>query len=81
MKVIKVVVDELPEDCLLCSFLRHYTPHKNTDWEGCDELYCDLIGEEVAEDGRPDWCPLITQQELLRRVASPFNDWDDSEDK
>ena len=58
MIVIKVIVDEMPEDCLLCKFLRHYTPHKNTDWEGCDELYCDIRGEEVAEDGRPDWCPL-----------------------
>lgn len=30
-------------------------------------------------DNRPDWCPLITTDELLRITASPFRDWE-SED-
>jgi hypothetical protein len=70
MKVIKVVVDELPKDCPDC------------DWSNIGD--CFLVGRQHdcnCYDRRPDWCPLITQQELLRRVASPFNDWDDSEDK
>jgi len=59
MKIIKVIVDEMPKTCLDCDFLRTYTPHKGTDWEGCDEHYCDFIGEEVVGDGRSDWCPLM----------------------
>jgi hypothetical protein len=33
------------------------------------------IGEE-GFDGRPDWCPLITETDLLKQVASPFSKWE-----
>jgi len=79
MKMIKVIVDEIPSDCLSCMFMGIYTPDKGTDWEGWDEHYCDLLGSEVAGDGRPLWCPLITEHELLKQVVSPFNKWEETE--
>jgi len=44
MKIIKVIVDEIPSGCSSCMFMGIYTPDKGTDWEGWDEYYCDLLG-------------------------------------
>ena len=64
MKIIKVIVDEIPSGCSSCMFMGIYTPDKGTDWEGWDEYYCDLLGSEVAGDGRPLWCPLTGEDDV-----------------
>jgi hypothetical protein len=64
MKVIKVVVDELPSGCGDCMFVNIYTPDKGTDWEGCEIYFCNITGEEVIYDARPDYgCPLVLESE------------------
>ena len=55
MKVIKVIVDKVPENCCMCSLM------------GNDSSlgYC-LVGEELESDyvvTRPDWCPLELESE------------------
>jgi hypothetical protein len=56
MKVIKVVVDELPEGCLHCLFL--------------DMVYgneCPLNDKKIDNiHTRPDWCPLMTLKHQLK---------------
>ena len=61
MKVLKVIVDEVPKGCGDCQFL-----HK---WErGRSILFdCDATFEGFIDDleTRPDWCPLITAEQIL----------------
>ena len=56
MEITKVIVDKLPEACLPCDFC-------------CDGLnMCALIDKELGADYkeiRPDWCPLVTTDELF----------------
>ena len=63
MRIIKVIVDEMPGCCGDCDWSRCFTPSKGTDWEGTDEYICDFRGEEVVFDTRPDWCPLVVEPE------------------
>jgi hypothetical protein len=55
MKVIKVIVDELPENCTVCQF---------SNWRQKGRLLeCDcmnkLIDHDIGWSTRPDWCPLV----------------------
>ena len=60
MKILKVIVDEVPEGCGDCRFVNIHTPGKGTDWEECEIYHCELTGEEVINDARPDYgCPLV----------------------
>lgn len=64
MKVIKVIVDELPKNCCTCFLV------------GDDSSfgYC-LAGEELESDyfiRRPDWCPLVD----VRRLDCVYQ-WDE----
>ena len=58
MKVIKVVVDELPSGCLFCDF--------STVWDSTKSK-CRLANKRTVfqenKTERPDWCPLMTQKE------------------
>jgi len=60
-KIVRVVIEgELPKGCGDCQFVNIYTPDKGTDWEECEVYYCNLTGEEVMDDARPDYgCPLV----------------------
>ena len=55
MNILRVIVDEVPENCCMCSLM------------GNDSSlgYC-LVGEELESDyvvTRPDWCPLVEESE------------------
>ena len=62
MKVIKIVVDELPELCTKCWFSGH------ADYEFEDRWWCEGIIKknndiENPYKSRPDWCPLKVDDE------------------
>ena len=59
MKVIKVIVDELPEICEECLFIEF-----GWDERGCG-LYIPhkLIDVAVYMETRPDWCPLELKED------------------
>lgn len=70
MRIIKVIVDEFPRACINCGY-----GHLK------DDSYCTLsqcrridINPYIS---KPDWCPLITGEELLWLVQSPFTKMDD----
>ena len=67
MKVLKVIVDRLPENCWDCPF----------PWGGSDPSWQCSIMEmqegsknpedwDIKMDTRPDWCPLMTMKRLLK---------------
>lgn len=53
MKVIRVVVDELPKNCFSCDFSYDRV---------CSVLFKRL--EETRFETRPDWCPLVTMGQI-----------------
>ena len=57
MKVIKVIVDELPEYCAECRYREVVTAQRG---EKC------RFGWHKIDDSliRPDWCPLMPKDEL-----------------
>jgi len=85
MKILKVVVDELPKSCSDCPY--PYGVQNEIDW------FCGIMQTAAEEDemgetddysannyrDRPDWCPLRTQEQTLRDYASPLANWE-SED-
>lgn len=77
MKIIKVIVDELPEGCRLCQFRLYDTIYRMH--------ICNLTGQEiddliVEKQTRPEWCPLMTHKRLLHlwRYAET-GDWESEE--
>ena len=59
MKVLKVIVDEMPESCAKCSY---------HSWQSFyAEYYCLMLEKRLGVElkplmfSRPDWCPLITK--------------------
>jgi len=82
MKVIRVIVDMLPESCNICPFS---LPERQEE----DHLYfcCarSILTEEYElsiknmVDKRPDWCPLVTMDELSTDVQTPFRNWESEE--
>jgi len=81
VEVIKIIVNKLPTLCFECPFAARVNkmsvcaPKYNTRKQNNNHKY-----NIDATDYPPDWCPLITQEELLKQVASPFSDWDESEE-
>ena len=62
MKTIKVIVDEMPENCWQCIF---------ADWH-----YCDVLKKDNEEyPTRPDWCPLVVETPLnkYKNVAGDYD--------
>ncbi len=63
MKILKIVVDKLPEGCYInednsCHFWQCYTPIAGNDW-------CNALNRETESNQacRPDWCPLALESE------------------
>jgi hypothetical protein len=60
MRIIKVIVDEVPNSCLNC-------PRFDFDFKGLfkrERPYCLITGGDILIDykkSRPDWCPLINE--------------------
>jgi hypothetical protein len=62
MEVLRVIVDELPEDCKECKFLCQRVKGRSCFWE------CDAVDKWVDDiDTRPDWCPLITDNDYVEK--------------
>ena len=61
MKVIKVIVDELPEGCYLCDLMSYVSEGDNLD-----DIFqiCHVTGKTLTDiSKRPDWCPLVTEND------------------
>ena len=57
MEITKVIVDKLPEACFVCEFCY--------DTVGvCNLAMRELVYPDYKEI-RPDWCPLVTTDELF----------------
>jgi len=57
MKIIKVVVDEMPCDCYYCD-------RYDNDFE-----ICSLTGREDVNDfARPSWCPLMSLEDYQKEL-------------
>jgi hypothetical protein len=71
MKVIKVIVDEIPEHCYHCCLKLHSS-------QRCGIMDGRLIEQQyVVDRTRPDWCPLAP---LTREaVYEIYDKWYDSE--
>ena len=70
----------MPETCLDCDFLFNLGICEM----GVKHYLCAAHGFvrsrfNSGEYARPDWCPLITEHELLKQVVSPFNKWEETE--
>ena len=57
MKIIKVIVDEVPESCFECVF---------EAIEMCSLMYEEL--DSTRYDHRPNWCPLIKKEQSVKAV-------------
>ena len=57
MKMIAVIVDELPDTCHKCIFI----PRESIGWSGNIVEYCVLLEKPLAEGARRPDCPLVEQ--------------------
>jgi hypothetical protein len=81
MKVIKVIVDELPKNCVDCWFGQTLSYDPNDDFEFIYYEYCLVMDKDNYDRSScPDWCPLRTLEQALRDCASPFAKWEESEE-
>ena len=56
MKVISVIVDEVPESCNECMY-QYYGAYGG-------DMYCCVAGKGLnAGTSCPDWCPLVTESD------------------
>ena len=59
MKVIKVLVDEMPENCKECIY---------PNWNSLGDRYCQAALRIIYDDKkRPDWCPLIKDDDYVAK--------------
>jgi hypothetical protein len=70
MKVIKVIVDEIPTRCMGNKNERNYYPEPCEFLAAGDCLWCVLTGKSIEENNdpyktRPDWCPLAELDYVL----------------
>jgi hypothetical protein len=74
MKIIKVVVDELPESCDDCPF--PFGGSERPGWQ-CSimEMTNDKGHWDIDDHTRPDWCPLVSSFEESKRQALETTDW------
>jgi hypothetical protein len=88
MKVIKVIVDEIVNECAFCDFLYRVDYRwwvANADENGRVRYLCTASGFKrtffnIEGYARPDWCPLVTVDQALRDCASPFAECGESEE-
>ena len=60
MNVVKIVVDELPENCNQCRFVKQMSMYNVIL-----QPYCTVVENELTIDGngsRPSWCPLQLEE-------------------
>ena len=76
MKILRVIVDELPEYCQLCTY------HKGETYSFVANV-CTLIDkvvevEQLFEKSYPDWCPLVSKGQIQKLIVTPSYDnaWD-----
>ena len=56
MKVIKVIVDKVPESCKECIY---------PNWNSLGDRYCQAALRIIYDvHTRPDWCPLILSTDI-----------------
>lgn len=56
MKIIKVVVDELPDNCNGCKYYDRWLE------------YCHIVNKGYSDSHiRPDWCPLERDKEIVNQ--------------
>ena len=56
MKIIKVIVDELPRACINCGWADH---------NSCTLRQCREFIMEDLYKSRPNWCPLILRHQVI----------------
>jgi hypothetical protein len=72
MKVVKVIVDELPETCRDCHFMEYVSFSANFDNPVSDVFWCEAKGESICEAvefhkdpvNKPNWCPLVALSDI-----------------
>ena len=63
MKILKVIVDEVPDGCLYCDL--------SSVWDSTKSK-CRLNGKKLFYENkseRPDWCPLVAEASLEKEVV------------
>lgn len=75
MKVIKAIVDEIPETCMKCNY-----SYGNT----CEIMFKRFTDIRFAS--RPDWCPLVEQNVyavniIQEYIRDPFENRHESDEK
>jgi len=72
MKIVGVVVDELPENCGVCPFcngLGHFSYPDRPEWYEIDCSIGEIFSPSVKTIlVRPDWCPLILRADKLSDI-------------
>ena len=70
MRVLKVIVDEMPERCAGCQF--QIGSNINVPFDKRQFYHCFAImppkqlSRQSMTQTRPDWCPLMTMRRLLK---------------
>jgi len=64
MKILKVIVDELPESCGYCVHGYHNGVNGRCSVFGIVTLSPKRIDADIYETSRPDWCPLVTMGQI-----------------
>jgi hypothetical protein len=69
MEVIKVIVDELPKNCVDCWFGQTLSYDPNDDFEFIYHEYCLVMDKNNYDRSScPDWCPLVDYDESSERI-------------
>ena len=69
MKVLKVIVDEMPSCCAMCDYFN--------DELGACNLMIEEIDIKIYQQSKPDWCPLVTREDIWWDVETGNdNKWD-----
>ena len=61
MKVIKVIVDEMPKDCKHCDYKLHVS-------QRCGLANRTIDIGWILDKTRPDWCPLMREGEVFNWI-------------
>ena len=67
MKVIKVIVDKVPESCKECIY---------PNWNSLGDRYCQAALRIIYDDKkRPDWCPLVVNNgATIEEIAEHYKE-------
>lgn len=72
MKVIKVIVDELPNSCNLCPFSLQDDGYHFCCARSLLEDEHELTMKNIIQE-RPDWCPIMTEAQLFSERIDTLN--------